>query len=176
MMRLDTCFTERLKERPHKPLLSDASGAMDCLSALRTVDHLANGLLTAGVSAGDCVGLLLNNSPAFVLSVFAVWRLGGVVVPMSPRQTSESIARIAALLGVCLIVTESSVYAAHNGLIELRVVKVTQATGFGPIFGCNPLQAACIGNTKINRLPNVHFQLSDRCSGAGTSDRGTMRR
>ncbi len=56
--------------------------------------ELANGVreLTAwlaqhGLGAGDHVGVMAANEPALVAMMFAVWGLGGVVVPISVRST-----------------------------------------------------------------------------------------
>lgn len=56
------------------------------------VDHQAEALAAAlhglGVEAGDRVALLLPSWSEFVVSMMAVAKLGGVVVPLDPRLTS----------------------------------------------------------------------------------------
>lgn len=47
-------------------------------------DNLARWLRTAGVKKGDRVGLMLLNSPQFVISFFAVQKIGAIVVAMNP--------------------------------------------------------------------------------------------
>ena len=37
-----------------------------------------------GVSAGDVVAIMLPNTAAFVVSLFAAWRLGAAVTPINP--------------------------------------------------------------------------------------------
>jgi len=46
-------------------------------------NRLANGLLSAGLKRGDRVGIYLNKSVNQVLSIFAIAKAGGVVVPIN---------------------------------------------------------------------------------------------
>ncbi len=47
-------------------------------------DNLAKWLIAAGVKQGDRVGLILLNSPQFVISFFAILKVGAIVVAMNP--------------------------------------------------------------------------------------------
>ncbi len=55
------------------------------------VDALASGL---DVSPGTAVGCPLPNGGELVATLFAVWKVGGVYVPINPRLTPREIARI----------------------------------------------------------------------------------
>src|SRR5215218_6014157 len=48
-------------------------------------NRLAQGLASLGLGPGDPVALVLPNVPEFVVTFFAVARLGGVVVPLNPQ-------------------------------------------------------------------------------------------
>ena len=52
---------------------------------------LAAALVADGVGRGDRVGLVLPNCPQFVLAELAVWKAGGVVVPLSPVYTEREL-------------------------------------------------------------------------------------
>ena len=54
----------------------------------RVADRLATALADLGVKKGDTVALYLLNSPQYVISYFAVLRLGAKVTPISPVYTS----------------------------------------------------------------------------------------
>ena len=54
-------------------------------------DHLAAGLAALGVRKGDRVSVLLPNCPQAVLAIFAVLRLGAVVVPHDPSSTETEL-------------------------------------------------------------------------------------
>jgi len=57
------------------------------------VDRLARGLTALGLLPGDAVGLLLTNSPAHIISFFAVLRIGGQVVHLSPLDPVRAVER-----------------------------------------------------------------------------------
>jgi bile acid-coenzyme A ligase len=60
----------------------------------RRSSQLAGALLERGVSFGDRVGLGLRNSPEFVISVFATWKLGAVPVPVRWDVPDWELARL----------------------------------------------------------------------------------
>ncbi len=47
-------------------------------------NRLAQGLKNIGIKKGDIVAILLPNVPEFVISYFAVAKLGAVVLPLNP--------------------------------------------------------------------------------------------
>lgn len=47
------------------------------------INQAANGLKKLGIGKGDRVGLLMINSPYFIISYFAVVKLGAIVVPIN---------------------------------------------------------------------------------------------
>ncbi len=49
-----------------------------------TADQIADGLREAGVAAGCLVGVLLDRSPEMVAALLAIWKAGGVYVPLDP--------------------------------------------------------------------------------------------
>lgn len=51
----------------------------------RHVDSFARGLLEIGVRSGDSVGLWMTNSPEWVVSQFAIYRIGARLVPINTR-------------------------------------------------------------------------------------------
>jgi acyl-CoA synthetase (AMP-forming)/AMP-acid ligase II len=57
---------------------------------------VASGLAAQGVRAGTHVGLLAPNWPEWLVLAFAIWRLGGVLVPLStlyrPRELRHALA------------------------------------------------------------------------------------
>jgi long-chain acyl-CoA synthetase len=61
----------------------------------RKLDELVNRMATAlyqiGVRKGDRVGLMLPNSPHFVIAFFAAMRLGAIVVNINPTYTSREL-------------------------------------------------------------------------------------
>ncbi len=54
-------------------------------------DRLAAGLCNLGVRAGDRVGLLLPNSPAFLIAYYGVLKTGAIIVPLNPLYTEPEL-------------------------------------------------------------------------------------
>ena len=69
------------------------------------VDRAAAGLQKLGVGKGTRVGLLLPNSPTFIIYYFGVLKAGGIVVNCNPLYTVEELSRQIADSGAELIVT-----------------------------------------------------------------------
>jgi len=51
----------------------------------RHVDDFARGLLEIGISSGDNVGLWMTNCPEWVISQFAIYKIGARLVPINTR-------------------------------------------------------------------------------------------
>ncbi|MFC9758687.1 amino acid adenylation domain-containing protein [Streptomyces sp. NPDC056921] len=67
---------------------------------------LAHRLVAEGVRPGDAVGLLFDRSFAYVITVLAVLKSGGVYVPLDPRQPVDRLAWILSSTGASLLATD----------------------------------------------------------------------
>jgi fatty-acyl-CoA synthase len=76
----------RATSDPGRPYLLGEGGPLTFGDVDSQSDALAAGLANLGVEAGDRVAIVLPNCPEFVVSLFAVAKLGGVIVPLDPRQ------------------------------------------------------------------------------------------
>ncbi|MBI3651789.1 MAG: long-chain fatty acid--CoA ligase [Acidobacteria bacterium] len=61
----------------------------------RQADKLAAALSHIGIAKGDRVGLMLPNCPQYVISVFAILRLGAIVVNINPIYTLREVDLVA---------------------------------------------------------------------------------
>ena len=73
---------------------------------LRCACGLAALLLERGVSRGDRVLLYLDSSPEYLLSYFALWRIGAVAVPCNRVYTADELAYLLRQSGAVLCVTD----------------------------------------------------------------------
>ena len=105
---------------PNQPLyqiLQIASGAYRDKSAVafmgafidfgdvkKLVDRLATALQNLGVVKGDRVGVMLPNCPQYLISFFAVVRLGAIVVNVNPIYTPREIEMVAKDSGMRAII------------------------------------------------------------------------
>ena len=91
-------MAEWFKKRTLGSLLDDAARRFAAREALcfegnrwtfeelrADVDRTAQGLLNLGVQAGDKVSLWMNNCPEWIYSMFAVAKIGAVLVPINTR-------------------------------------------------------------------------------------------
>jgi len=55
------------------------------------VDHAAKALIAIGVEPGEKVALWMNNKPEWLFIMFAVWKVGAVLVPLNTRYRTDDI-------------------------------------------------------------------------------------
>ena len=72
------------------------------------VDSFAAALEEMGVKKGDKVPILIENSLEFIISFFAIGRLGAVVVPINTFLKEEEISYILNDIGAFLLITSDS--------------------------------------------------------------------
>ncbi|RMG49033.1 MAG: hypothetical protein D6718_00535, partial [Acidobacteria bacterium] len=57
------------------------------------VRRLGEALAAAGLGPGDRVAILMENRPAWPVTLFATWYAGAVAVPLDPQLAPERLAR-----------------------------------------------------------------------------------
>ncbi|HEX2567627.1 MAG TPA: class I adenylate-forming enzyme family protein [Burkholderiales bacterium] len=110
------------------PALSDGRRRLTYAQYDAEVDRLARALLRAGVRPREHVALWMRNCVEWVLTEMAVFRLGAVLVPLSPRGTSEEAAYILAQSDSRTLVLDEAMQippAAREGL--QRVIRLGAA-------------------------------------------------
>ncbi|GFG74490.1 class I adenylate-forming enzyme family protein [Mycobacterium botniense] len=87
------------------------------------LDALADGLATTlykrGVTAGDRVALMASTRPEFVIAVHAIWRLGAVVVLLSPAWKRGEVEHALALTNPTHAVGDHPVLAGLMPMVHL---------------------------------------------------------
>jgi long-chain acyl-CoA synthetase len=71
----------------------------------RRSDGCAAALAGLGIAKGDRVGIMLPNCPQYVITVFAVLRIGAIVVNINPTYTARELRIVAVDSGVRILVT-----------------------------------------------------------------------
>lgn len=84
------------------------------------VDRLAWALLKAGFGPGDHVGLWFTNRPDYIVLLFAVAKIGAVVVPLNTRYRTQDIA-------YCLAQSrcKALIYAERSGPVDYKAMMET---------------------------------------------------
>lgn len=104
----------------------------------KSVDRMAAGLQALGVAKGDRVAIHLPNCPQFVISYYAILRIGGIVVPCNPIYTARELRHQLRDAGAGVLITLSLTYPTIRQIrpeTELSHVIVAQIkTYFPPIL------------------------------------------
>jgi len=124
------------------------------------VEQMSRALAAIGVKKGDRVGLLLPNSPHFVVAHFALQRLGAITVGNNPLYTKRELTHQLKDAGVEILITLDLLYPlveAVGGEVGLRKVivgKVGDYLGF-PINKLAPLKQKREAKHEGRRWPPV---------------------
>ena len=103
---LDRMLAATAEAHGERPALKDIGQTMTYAELSDRVARIAAGLAARGISAGDRVVLFLGNRSEFVVTLFALWRLGAVAVPVGIRQTADELAYMLTQCGAVGLVHE----------------------------------------------------------------------
>lgn len=90
-----------------RPALHFFGASMSYRALDREVDRFAAGLRLLGVEPGERVVVFMPNCPQAVIAYHAVWRLGGVAVPVNPLYTATELSRQVTDAEAAVVVTLS---------------------------------------------------------------------
>jgi len=101
-------FAEAVRRDPAAPAVRFGSRTVSYGELDALVDALAGRLTAAGVRRGTPVGVRLGRSVELVAAPLAVWRAGGVVVPVDPALPADRTVGLLTAAGVALLVARRS--------------------------------------------------------------------
>ena len=123
-------------QMPEKTAIAFMGTRIDYRSLDETVNRMSNALLAMGVKLGDKVALLLPNIPQMAMAVYAVWRIGAVVVMNNPlytdRELEHQINDSGATVLICLDLLAPRMIAMkpRTGLRRIVVAHIRDYLGF----------------------------------------------
>jgi len=92
MLNITTFLDIRAQEPDKISLIYPSGNAQYSFSQLlKSVCKIGNGLVHLGVMPGDRVVIFLDSSPEYLISYFAIWRIGAVVVPTNIVYQEEEL-------------------------------------------------------------------------------------
>lgn len=114
-MRLDDCIAHHARYRPDKPaaIHGDEVWTYGALGA--RVDRCANLLIDAGVKVGDRVAILTENTPWFLVVLFAAARVGGIFTPLNYRLSTAELKEIVADADPAVLIGQAKYFDALRG-------------------------------------------------------------
>ncbi len=92
-------FARCAAERPGQVALTDAGASLSYGELESSADRLAHLLVERGVRPGARVGVLMERSAESVVALLAIWKAGGVYLPLDPTHPA---ARLSFVLGDAL--------------------------------------------------------------------------
>src|SRR5690349_10362847 len=84
-------FSESVRQRPNHTALLFQGKAISYRELESLSTTFASALIGLGVKPGDRVALLLPNAPQILLSLFGIWKAGGIIVPLNPLYTEHEL-------------------------------------------------------------------------------------
>ncbi len=138
---------------------------------LSEVIRIASGLASLGISPRDRVCIYMGSSPEYLISIFAIWRLGAVFVPANNSLKADEIYYTLYDAGVNLVITDSEslplLKSVANSLPELKRIILVSGEDKGTICWNN------IGNNLLATRPSPcsHDTLCHIQYTAGTTGR-----
>lgn len=94
------------------------------------VNSFANALLEIGISPGQTVCLLMTNRPEYLISWFAITRIGAVVSPMNPSYKEREVAyQLSNSEAVAVIVQQSLLPLVQAARAETPTLKYVVTVG-----------------------------------------------
>ena len=117
---LHSSFYSVIKENSNKfknkKVILSEEGNLTYRQLKEKIDRLGGYLINIGVNKGDRVAILLKNSPDFVVSLFAIQKIGGIPVPINTFLKSEEIKHILEHSEAKAIITEKEFKKRLNEL------------------------------------------------------------
>jgi acyl-CoA synthetase len=118
---LPDVLDRRAAAGPDRPLIIDGPTVLTNAQVLQAAYRVAAGLRSLGVAAGDRIAVQLPNWPEYVLTYFALARLGAVIVPLMPIYRHKEVAYILSLTGASAYVGTAGEAFDHLAMVrELR--------------------------------------------------------
>ncbi|MCC2319363.1 AMP-dependent synthetase/ligase [Cellulomonas chengniuliangii] len=139
-----TLLARRAARDPHGTLIERSTGLggtwtpVTAATFAAEVAAVAKGLVARGVQVGETVAIMSRTRYEWSLVDFAIWAVGGVVVPVYETSSAEQVAWILSDAGVRLAVVETAAHAAvvhqdPSGLGGLRDVLVIDEGGIAEL-------------------------------------------
>ena len=105
------------------------------------VDRFATALAGLGIQQGDRVGIMLPNCPQYAIAIFAILRLGAIVVNINPTYTPREVAMMARDSGTRALLTLDALAAAMQPLraeTAIETIIITSLAEYGPAATAPP--------------------------------------
>ena len=177
-MNLKSMLEEKAKQHASKTAVVLGEQRLSYAKLDEASNKVANALIKMGIKKGDCIAMLLSNSPDFVSFYFGVVKVGGIAVPLDIRYKIEELSSIFEDAQPKVLVTESpALELVIPALSRFRSVKHVIDLGpkyqgrfltYREILENNPAKSVEIGLNPSD-IAQIHYT-----SGSAVHPRGVM--
>lgn len=166
---LDRMLVSAATPRANMPAVSDERRILTHEALQHRVGQIAAALRAQGLGPGDRIALFAGNGTDFIASIFGIWRLGAIAVPIGARQTAAELTymlsdcQAAALMfdsGLAAHVPQAGAVPSVRLFVALDDGAAAAAEGLPP--GTWPLDALLAGHAPLTE-PSPAGQQDAAC-------------
>jgi long-chain acyl-CoA synthetase len=88
---LEKKLAKIVKKYPHITAIAYNNLRISYQELYAHITNLSNNLITVGITQGDCIVILLPNSPEFAIAFYAIAKLNAIVLPINPLLKEEEL-------------------------------------------------------------------------------------
>ncbi|MEH2193075.1 MAG: long-chain fatty acid--CoA ligase [Nostoc sp.] len=88
---LDKNLIEIVKKHPNKTAIAYNESRISYQELYANINNLSENLRTIGIAQGDCIALILPNSPEFAIAFYATAKLNAIILPINPLLKEEEL-------------------------------------------------------------------------------------
>jgi long-chain acyl-CoA synthetase len=163
---------EAVRRFPHSPALDFLGKQTSYEDLVRQVDAAAQGLQRLGIKKGDRVAICLPNTPYYVICYYAILKIGGIVVNLSPLYVERELKHLLDDSGAIMLVT------LDLNLLTRKLLPLLDQTHLKRVIVCSMLDILSLPKrlgfllTKRKELTNLPpddriIRFADLCRGSG---------
>ena len=124
-----SAFLNNVNMYPNKTILYDGKVKISFSKLLKYVDSIATYLADYGVKKGESVGIFLDNGWEYIAIIFAILKVGAVVVPINRYIKSSELSFILKDANINLLFASDELSKIVNG--SIAVIKCGQVVWIG---------------------------------------------
>ncbi len=125
---------------PDQPAVVFLGAKLTFKEVKQQADKLATALSMLGISKGDRVGVMLPNCPQYIVSFFAITRLGAIVTNINPIYTPREVELVAKDSGMRAIIVLDQLAPVVLGVLAHTKIEQVITTSM-LAYSANPLSA-----------------------------------
>lgn len=154
-----------------RPAVAFGDATLSYSEVKAQVDRLATALAGLGIGKGDRVGIMLPNCPQYLVSFFAIVRLGAIVVSVNPLYTPrevEMVARDSGMRAIIILDALAGIASQIQAQSQIEHIITTSLAAYSTgVQAASPMQggslsfAELIAGVKAPLLPRVEIDPAE---------------